>query len=61
VLEALAAGGIVGGHDLGSDFPELGHALLACATETRTRDDIGAYARALQAALRGAPAAREAP
>jgi glycine dehydrogenase subunit 1 len=61
VLEELAAGGIVGGHDLGSDFPELGHALLACATETRTRDDIGAYARALQAALRGAPAAREAP
>jgi glycine dehydrogenase subunit 1 len=47
VLEALAAQGIVGGIDLSRDYPELGHALLACATETRTSEDIAAYARAL--------------
>jgi len=47
VLAALAAEGIVGGHDLGRDYPELGHALLVCATETRTREDIERYAAAL--------------
>jgi glycine dehydrogenase subunit 1 len=47
LLEALAAEGIVGGVDLSRDFPELGHALLTCATETRTGEDIAAYARAL--------------
>jgi glycine dehydrogenase subunit 1 len=57
VLEALAAEGIVGGCDLSRDYPELGHALLVCATETRTRDDIGSYARALGAALGRAAAA----
>jgi len=47
VLAALAAEGIVGGHDLGRDYPELGHAMLTCATETRTREDIDRYAAAL--------------
>jgi glycine dehydrogenase subunit 1 len=60
VLEALAAHGIVGGYDLGRDFPELGRALLVCATETRTRDDIGAYARALAATLDRSPPVQEA-
>jgi glycine dehydrogenase subunit 1 len=57
VLEALAAEGIVGGLDLSRDYPELGHALLACATETRTRADIEAYARALGRQLGRAAAA----
>ena len=47
LLEALAADGIVGGHDLSRDYPELGHALLICATETRTPEDIEHYARTL--------------
>jgi glycine dehydrogenase subunit 1 len=47
VLEALAADGIIGGLDLSRDYPELGHALLVCATETRTSADIEAYAGAL--------------
>jgi len=51
VLESLAAGGIIGGHDLSRDYPELGHALLVCATETRTSEDIGAYAQALDRVL----------
>ena len=44
---ALAAAGILGGYDLSPDFPELGHALLVCATELRTTDDIAAYRHAL--------------
>ena len=51
LLESLAAAGIAGGHDLARDFPELGHALLVCATETRTSADIESYARALQGVL----------
>src|SRR5688572_1651256 len=47
LLEALAAKGIVGGFDLSSDYPELGPALLVCATETRTPADIAQYARTL--------------
>jgi len=57
VLEALAAQGIVGGLDLSRDYPELGNALLACATETRTRADIEAYAIALGRELGRAAAA----
>jgi glycine dehydrogenase subunit 1 len=51
VLESLAAEGIIGGHDLSRDFPELGHTLLVCATETRTSEDIEAYAQALERVL----------
>ena len=47
VLEALAQRGIVGGYDLSRQYPELGNALLVCATETRTDEDIAQYARAL--------------
>ncbi|MBM5812453.1 MAG: aminomethyl-transferring glycine dehydrogenase subunit GcvPA [Gammaproteobacteria bacterium] len=51
VLEVLAAQGIVGGFDLAGDYPELGQALLVCATETRTSADIARYARALGSLL----------
>lgn len=47
VLEALAQRGIVGGYDLSHQYPELGNALLVCATETRTDEDIAAYAAAM--------------
>ncbi|MBP6514602.1 MAG: aminomethyl-transferring glycine dehydrogenase subunit GcvPA [Steroidobacteraceae bacterium] len=57
VLEALAARGIVGGHDLSRDYPELGQALLVCATETRTHADIDLYAATLAEALTSARAA----
>jgi len=57
VLEALAADGIIGGFDLARDYPVLGDALLVCATETRTRADIEAYARALGGVLGRAAAA----
>jgi glycine dehydrogenase subunit 1 len=47
VIEALAKRGIVGGYDLSRQYPQLGNALLVCATETRTDEDIAAYAAAL--------------
>jgi glycine dehydrogenase subunit 1 len=47
VLGALASRGILGGLDLTDRYPELGHALLVCATETKLDVDIDAYAVAL--------------
>ncbi|MBS0394628.1 MAG: glycine dehydrogenase, partial [Proteobacteria bacterium] len=57
VLEALASRGIAAGYDASRDYPELGHALLVCATETKTAADIAAYASALAAVLGAARAA----
>ncbi len=54
VLDALASRGIVGGFDASADYPALGNALLVCATETRTREDIETYARALREIMSGA-------
>ena len=47
VLAALARRGIFGGLDLSDRYPELGHALLVCATETKLAADIDLYAGAL--------------
>jgi glycine dehydrogenase subunit 1 len=47
VLEALAERGVLGGYDLSGAYPELGHALLVCATETKTDEDLAAYRDAL--------------
>jgi glycine dehydrogenase subunit 1 len=47
VLAALSERNILGGFDLSADYPELGHALLVCATETRTVEDIATYTAAL--------------
>src|ERR1700691_770143 len=54
VLAALAARGISGGLDLGASYPELGNALLVCATETKLESDIEAYANALADVMRAA-------
>ncbi|MEQ8207902.1 MAG: aminomethyl-transferring glycine dehydrogenase subunit GcvPA [Woeseia sp.] len=47
VLDRLAADGILGGYDLSREYPELGNALLVCATETKTDADLDGYAAAL--------------
>jgi glycine dehydrogenase subunit 1 len=57
VLQALAARGIEAGFDLSTHYPELGPALLVCATETRSNADIATYAAALGEVLRSARAA----
>jgi glycine dehydrogenase subunit 1 len=47
VLEALANEGVLGGYDLSGSYPELGNALLVCATETKTDEDLQVYRDAL--------------
>jgi glycine cleavage system P protein (glycine dehydrogenase) subunit 1 len=44
VLRALQAQGVLGGLDLAGYYPELGHALLVCATETKSEADLARYA-----------------
>jgi glycine dehydrogenase subunit 1 len=45
---ALRERGIVGGYDLGADYPELGNAALFCVTEARSREDIETLVAALE-------------
>ncbi len=47
VLQDLLKHNILGGFDLRGEYPELGDALLVCATETRTAADLQRYAEAL--------------
>jgi glycine dehydrogenase subunit 1 len=51
VLAAMEAAGVLGGYDLARDYPELGPAILVCATETKTAADIERWAAALGEAL----------
>jgi glycine cleavage system P protein (glycine dehydrogenase) subunit 1 len=57
VLKSLEGQGVLGGLDLAEHYPELGPALLVCATETKTAEDIETYARALTEAMKAARAA----
>jgi glycine dehydrogenase subunit 1 len=57
VLQLLAARGIEGGFDLTTHYPELGPALLVCATEQRSAEDIANYAKALGEILQSVRAA----
>lgn len=50
-LSKLAEHGLVGGYNLHDDYPELGHAILICATETKTAADIENYAAHLRGIL----------
>ncbi|MGQ0751306.1 MAG: aminomethyl-transferring glycine dehydrogenase subunit GcvPA [Betaproteobacteria bacterium] len=63
VLQALKAHGILGGLDLASEYPELGQALLVCATETKSERDLNRYsenmARVMASRHRPAPRAME--
>jgi len=47
VLEALANRNILGGFDLQPMYPDLGNAMLVCATETKTDADIDILITAL--------------
>ncbi|AWN17799.1 aminomethyl-transferring glycine dehydrogenase subunit GcvPA [Salinisphaera sp. LB1] len=51
VLDALAERGILGGLALGEFFDGMDDVLLVCATETKTDDDLAAYANALSDVL----------
>lgn len=47
-LRSLAAHNVLGGFDLGADYPELGNAVLVCATELRGEADIEQYRSKLE-------------
>jgi glycine dehydrogenase subunit 1 len=57
LLKALAQREIQGGLDLADYYPELGNALLVCATETKSSADIDAFRAMLAEVLRSARAA----
>ncbi len=48
MLRTLAAHNVLGGYDLSKDYPELGNALLVCATEMRTEADMDKYVNKLE-------------
>ena len=48
VLAALAQRNIMGGLDLAEYYPELGPAMLVCATETKTGADLDHYINELK-------------
>ena len=52
ILEKLRLRNILGGLDLAPYYPELGSALLVCATETKTEPDLDCFAKALDAILK---------
>ncbi len=51
VTAELAERGILGGFELGREYPDMADLLLVCATETKTEADLDAYAEALKAVL----------
>ena len=51
VLDHLLQAGYLGGYALENAYPELKNCLLVCATETKTIDDIQAFAAEFQQAL----------
>jgi glycine dehydrogenase subunit 1 len=52
VLHALAKKNIQGGFALGEHYPELKDCLLVCVTETKTAEDIEAFAKQLSVVVR---------
>lgn len=51
VLSKLLKHGIVGGYDISAQYPQLDNALLVCATEVCSSEDVAAYAKALREIL----------
>lgn len=48
VLRSLAAHNVLGGFDLSRDYPELGDAILVCATEKRTQEEMDSFSQKLE-------------
>jgi glycine dehydrogenase subunit 1 len=51
VIAKLAEKSIQAGYNLKSNYPELGEALLVCATETKTKEDLAAFSIALRSII----------
>ncbi|MGW9129019.1 glycine dehydrogenase, partial [Paenibacillus chitinolyticus] len=52
VNKKLLAAGIIGGYDLGLDYPELSQHTLIAVTELRTKEEIDTLAAELEAITR---------
>jgi glycine dehydrogenase subunit 1 len=52
VLAKMQEKGILGGYDLSMHYPQLGNAILVCATETKTAGDLQLYFDTLQSAVK---------
>ena len=52
INEALKQHGIIGGYDLGADYPHLKDHMLLCVTEMNTKDEIDALVEALDEAAK---------
>ena len=57
LLKALQGQSVLGGLDLAEYYPELGHALLVCATETKSSAELERFCTLLGGAMRAARAA----
>ena len=51
VLDRMVGRGVSGGFDLQPHYPQLGNAILVCATETKTGEDLQRFVAALRHAL----------
>jgi len=51
VLAKMKAKGVLGGYNLTECYPQLGNAVLVCATETKTGADLQSFVDALRGAL----------
>ena len=51
VIDALSQQNILAGFDLSAAYPELGHALLVCATDARTAEDMDLFVATMTAVI----------
>ncbi|MDH3977221.1 MAG: aminomethyl-transferring glycine dehydrogenase subunit GcvPA [Gammaproteobacteria bacterium] len=51
VIDALSQQNILAGYDLSATYPELGNALLVCATDARTEEDMDLFVAIMTAVL----------
>jgi glycine dehydrogenase subunit 1 len=51
VLAAMAQNGVLAGFDLSVDYPELGNALVVCATETKNDADLNRFVKCLSSSI----------
>jgi glycine dehydrogenase subunit 1 len=48
INDKLIEKGIIGGYDLGADYPHLKDHMLICVTETNSKDEIDALVEGLK-------------
>jgi len=58
VLRSLAAYNVLGGYELGRNYPQLTNGLMVCTTEQRTMSDIESYSQLLARIMRQRTAPR---